>query len=132
MGPESLAFKEWAKLEGLTFWTTLAEFKGATVAIHAEDYLQTLLTSSATREPLLPALGGLPFGLEKHVDNDLKNFEDAGIKPFFFFDGLDSAYRERHTISRESQKAVGILNEAWRLYDNGEGDEAVKNFGKAC
>lgn len=133
MGPESLAFKDWAKSEGLLDSFPIDEgCKGKEIGIEAEDYLNSLLTNSQTREPLLPALGGLPFALKEHIDKDLDNFRHAGIIPTFVFNGLELGCRDRKTISKESQKAVQILDEAWRVYDQGRGDDAVIAFGKAC
>lgn len=133
MGSESLAFKDWLKAEGLVVSANLNhEWNGKTIGIDAEDYLNTLLTNPQTREPLLPALGGLPFALREHIDKDLEQFRKAGIKPYFMFNGLEIGCRDRKTISKESQKAVQILDEAWRVYDQGRGDDAVVAFGKAC
>jgi len=81
-------FVEWAKAEGLETLGGIEQFKGARVAIDAEDYLHSILTNPSTREPLLPALGGLPFALQKNVDDDLKNFAEAGVIPIFVFNGL--------------------------------------------
>lgn len=129
---ESLAFKDWAKGEGLALSANLNEFNGTVVGFDAEDYLNTLLTNAQTREPLLPALGGLPFALQQHVDQDLDHLQKAGVRPLFTFNGLDIACRDRKSISKESQKAVNTLDEAWRVYDLGQGDSAVVAFGKAC
>ncbi|CAK3800673.1 xpg i-region [Lecanosticta acicola] len=129
---ESIAFKEWAKSESLVLNAKLQEFDGAVVGFDGEDYLHTLLTNPQTREPLLPALGGLPFALEQHVDSDLENLKKAGIKPMFIFNGLDTACKDRKSIAKESQKAIAGLDEAWRVYDLGRGDDAVLAFGKAC
>lgn len=129
---ESLAFKDWAKGEGLVLGGPLNDFNGTTVAFDAEDYLNALLTNTQTREPLLPALGGLPFALRQHVDQDLEHLQEAGIKPIFVFNGLEIACKDRKSINKESQKAVSTLDEAWRVYDLGQGDSAVVAFGKAC
>lgn len=133
MGSESLAFKEWVKAEGiLESFPIDAGCKGREFGIDVEDYLNSLLTNSQTREPLLPALGGLPFALKDHIDKDLYNFRQAGITPIFVFSGLELGCRDRKTISKDSQKSVHILDEAWRVYDQGRGDDAVVAFGKAC
>ncbi|KJX95519.1 xpg i-region protein [Zymoseptoria brevis] len=132
MSAESLAFKEWARAEGLVLSGDVAEFDGATIGFDAEDYLNSLLNNVSTREPLLPALGGLPFALQQHVDSDLSSLEDAGIKSIFMFNGLDIACHDRKSIMRESQKATKTLNEAWSVYDQGRGDDAVVAFGRAC
>ncbi|KAK5133335.1 hypothetical protein LTR08_007860 [Meristemomyces frigidus] len=127
-----MAFTNWARAEGLESVATLDHFAPCHIAIDAEDYLNNLLTTTATREPLLPALGGLPFALQKHVDEDLASFKQAGITPLFVFNGLDVASRDRAMIGREAKKAAATLGEAWSIYDQGKGDEAVVAFGKAC
>jgi hypothetical protein len=133
MGSESLAFKEWLKGEGLLHTGNPKEMLGdSTIGFEAEDYLNNILTNITTREPLLPALGGLPFALQHHVDSDLDHLEAAGIKPYFIFNGLDTACRNRKTIFNESQKASKTLHDAWTVYDQGRGDDAVVAFGKAC
>ena len=126
------AFRDWARAEALESYASLDQLHSCYVAIDAESYLTTLLTTTATREPLLPALGGLPFALQKHIDDDLANFKQAEITPVFVFNGLDVASRDRVMIAREAKKAAAVLGEAWSIYDQGKGDEAVVAFGKAC
>lgn len=126
------AFKEWSKAEGLESVGQLEQFRDLRIAVDAEEYLNVLLTQTLTREPLLPALGGLPLALQKHVDGDLAGFKDAGIEPVFVFNGLDVASKDRTMIGREAKKAAATLNEAWSIYDQGRGDDAVTSFGKAC
>ena len=83
-------------------------------------------------EPLLPAHGGNGFTIKKRVDEDLARFRDAGITPWFVFNGLDIASRDRAAILNESRKAAKDLDAAWAIYDSGDGERAVQNFGKAC
>ena len=131
MGSNTLAFKHWAVSENVITVTPIEQFKAKRIGIDAEDYLQSLLVTG-NREPLLPAHGGKPFTLQKRVDEDLDNFEEAGITPFFVFNGLDLACKDRTSILKESQRASAILNEAWQIYDQGKGEDAVSMFGKAC
>lgn len=129
---ESLAFREWAKQEGLVQTVPIKEFKGAVIGYDAEDFVNILLSTEG-REPLLPALGGLPFTLKTHIDRELENIKKYTEKtPLFMFNGVDLALHDRKTISKESERAVRILDEAWRVYDNGDGDAAVRAFEKAC
>ena len=131
MGSNALAFKEWAVNENIVNVTPIENFKGARIGIDAENYLHSLL-SLGNREPLLPAHAGLPFTLKKRVDEDIQSFQDAGIEPFFLFNGLDLACKDRASILSESRKASAILHEAWLVYDQGQGEDAVQKFGKAC
>lgn len=127
-----MAFKEWAAQEGLIRNAPLDEFRGTRIGIDAEDYLTSLLVAPNTREPLLPALGGLPFSLQKNVDADLKSFQEAGITPIFIFNGVNIASQDRAAAGKQARKASGTLNDAWSIYDSGHGDGAVAAFGKAC
>ena len=126
------AFKEWVQSEGLEFSGKIDQFRKSCIAFDAEDYLDTLLTATLSREPLLPALGGLPFALQKHVDDDLQGFRDADIKPIFVFNGLQAASKDGTMVVREAKRAAKILDDAWSIYDQGRGEEAVNAFGKAC
>ena len=128
----SLAFKEWAITAGLANSNTIAQLKGRRVAISAEYYLNSLLTTVLTREPLLPALGGHPFALQKHIDADLRSFQEASISPLFVFGGLDPACRDRASFSKEGREAASSLDGAWNLYSQSRADDAVAEFGKTC
>ncbi|PPJ61351.1 hypothetical protein CBER1_09605 [Cercospora berteroae] len=130
---ESLAFREWAKNEGLVKAVPISDFGDAVIGYDAEDFINILLVQEGTREPLLPALGGLPFALRSHIDRELANIEKfTKKKPLFVFNGLDLDLYDRKFISKESERAVRILEEAWRVYDNGDGDAAVRAFERAC
>lgn len=132
MASRAQAFREWVVNEGLTTTGPIDQLKDTRVVIDAEDFLENILTSRATREPLLPALGGLPFALRKHVDDHIAHFKEANITPTFVFDGLDLACKDRASISRESKLAARSLDEAWSLYSQSRADEAVAEFGKSC
>lgn len=131
MGSNALAFKEWAVNEGITASGPIEQLRNRTVGIDAEDYLQSLLTAG-NREPLLPALGGLPFTLKTRVDQDLDAFAEAEVVPVFVFNGLDLACHDTASVLTESRKASTTLTDAWNIYDQGKGEEAVSMFSKAC
>jgi hypothetical protein len=103
MASRAQAFREWAIGESLTTSGPVEQLKDKRLIIDAEDFLETILTSQASREPLLPALGGLPFALRKHVDTYISNFKEANITPTFVFNGLDLACKDRATIARDSR-----------------------------
>lgn len=132
MGLNALPFSDWATSEGVTISGPIDQLKGKRLIVEAENFLDILLTSQPTREPLLPALGGLPFALKKHLDAHLANFEEAGITPTFVFNGLEYACQDRNSVSRESRTAAQSLNEAWSLYSQSKADDAVAEFGKSC
>lgn len=132
MASRAQAFREWVSSEGLTTTGPIDQLKDTRLVIDAEDFLENILTSRVSREPLLPALGGHPFALRKHVDDHIANFKEANITPTFIFNGLDLASKDRPSISRESKLAARSLDEAWNLYSQSRADEAVAEFGKSC
>lgn len=83
-------------------------------------------------EPLLSALGGMPYGLRSEIEADLENWKTHGMSPMFVFDGLyiigqeDMALRIAKEASRRSDKA-------WEIYKNAktgqQRKDAVKGFG---
>lgn len=132
MASRAQAFRDWATAEQLTITGPIDQLQDKRIVVDAEDFLENILTSQATREPLLPALGGLPFALRKHLDLYLAKFKEANITLTFVFNGLDLACRDRQTLSRESKQAARSLDQAWSLYSQSRADEAVAEFGKSC
>ena len=133
MGSHSLAFKAWVKDEVIYCETPIDRFNNMTIGIDAEDYLHSILSpGNQAPEPLLPAHGGNGFTIKKRIDEDLERLRGAGIRPWFVFNGLDLASKDRASVLNESRKATTILDEAWTIYDKGEGENAVIAFGKAC
>ena len=131
MATNGLPFKDWALKEAAYYTDNLSALRGDVLGIDAEEYLAGLLIAQ-NREPLLPALGGLPFSLRQRVDDDLQRFRDAGVSVMFVFNGLDLACRDRGSIFKGAARAAETLESAWRIYDAGKGDEAVSAFGRAC
>lgn len=76
MASRAQAFRDFAATERIITSGPLDQLKGKRVVVDAEDFLETVLTSQISREPLLPALGGLPFALRKHVDAYIANFNE--------------------------------------------------------
>ncbi|KAF1827050.1 uncharacterized protein K489DRAFT_5094 [Dissoconium aciculare CBS 342.82] len=113
MNNDSSAFNIWAKDEGYWIEDSISAFSQVTdakVAFDAEDYLNSFLTGGhATYEPLVPALGGIPFTLNSHIDTLLSELQNAGIKPLFIFPGGRAMSRDRITTSRYSKiEAISI------------------------
>lgn len=125
------SFKDWAVHENVAITSPVEQFKDKRIGVDARDYLHSLLTKHS-REHLVPALGGKPFGLYSAVDEDIEGFRAANIEPIFIFNGLDLACRDRAAVLNEGKMASNILNEAWTIYDEGKGADAVDQFGKAC
>lgn len=124
-------FEEWAASAQLIETGSFDQLKDRILGIEAEDYIDRILTSAPTKEPLLPALGGLPFSLETIIEGHLSALEKASIKPLFVFSGLQfNGGRERKLQSSvQYAKNVGA---AWDLYNASNPERAVSEFGNSC
>lgn len=102
---------------------------GAVLAIEATFYLERLLTSRPSKEPLLAALGGAPFALRTHIENELEILKSANISPVFVFKGLEVG--KAYDPFAASNDAVGANVKAWELYDAHQPEPAVDTFGNS-
>ncbi|KAB2573175.1 DNA repair protein [Lasiodiplodia theobromae] len=118
---------DWAA--NLAEHSKLEELSGCSVAIDAADHLNRLLNDPQWKEPLLPALGGLPFSMKRLVLDDLQRWKNHNITPFFVFNGLDFGKRDKSF--RTSDEASRVTAEAWELYNQSEAERAVSTFGEA-
>jgi hypothetical protein len=107
----------------------LSELNGAVIAIEAGLYLSRLLVHPDSREPLLAALGGIPFTMRRTVTNDVNKLREAGITPFFVFDGMAGA-KTREPF-RRADEAARNTGQAWSLYSQHHADSAVAAFGES-
>ncbi|KAF8449742.1 PIN domain-like protein [Kalaharituber pfeilii] len=107
----------------------LSTLKDATLGIEAEYYLWRLLNTPPTKEPLLSALGGFPYGLKQAIEDDLAAFQAAGIKPLFVFNGLKIARTEKPFLAPDHGPASRL--KAWDMYDKGLAAQSVEAFGDA-
>ncbi|KAA6408456.1 MAG: hypothetical protein FRX48_07538 [Lasallia pustulata] len=83
-------FDRWASLYAKSMPLTC--LKDSVIGIDAAYYLERLLMPS--KEPLLSALGGSPFGLEFAIMKELSVLQAAGFKPHFVFNGLDYGIKD--------------------------------------
>lgn len=118
---------DWAA--SLAEHSKLDELAGCSVAIDAADHLNRLLNDPQWKEPLLPALGGLPFSMKRLVLDDLQRWKTHNIQPLFVFNGLDVGKRDKSF--RVSDEASRVTAEAWELYNQSEAERAVATFGEA-
>ena len=125
-------FRQWLKDEVVYLVSPLDRFENKTIGIDAEEYLHSMLTPPEPPEPLLPAHGGNGFTIKKRIDEDLERFRENGIKPWFVFNGLDVANKNVASVMNEGRKAAAVLEEAWKIYDRGQGEDAVVCFGRVC
>ena len=71
----------------------LSALKDTRLGIDAGHYIDLLLSSEATKEPNVTALGGVPSALGPRIEEHLRTLEVNKIKPIFVFSGL--AVRQR-------------------------------------
>ncbi|RXW24385.1 hypothetical protein EST38_g1501 [Candolleomyces aberdarensis] len=103
------------------------------LGIDASHYLQTLLDSPSSREPLLAATGGLPLALTQRIEADLRVLEKLQIKPVFVFPGILPNKRWKPHPHAESVQACQDRRDAWAKYEAGQEDAATKLFeGRSC
>ena len=108
----------------------LQELKDQRVGIEAADYLTNrILNHPRTKEPLVPALGGLPLALRENIEADLDTFKREGIEPLFVFSGLDIAEHDDPFGQKQDEAAVNA--NAWNLYDSHQAEASVAKFGES-
>jgi hypothetical protein len=121
-------FVQWTASFGET--GDVEELRNCRVGIEAAEYLsQRILKHARAREPLIPALGGLPLALEQHVQDDLNTFRSLAIEPYFIFGGLDITKQGNPFAQKAAEAAVN--RDAWTLYDNHEAEASVAKFGES-
>lgn len=123
-------FNEWAGSAQLGSVLPLEQLRNRRLGIEAEDYINNLVLNPPTREPLLPALGGLPFSLEETVKNHISILKEHGIEPYFVFSGLN--YNIQEDRLQALVQAIPTITNAWELYGQSQPDEAVNQFGTLC
>jgi hypothetical protein len=108
----------------------LQELSGCRVGVEAADYLTNrILNSPRAKEPLVPALGGLPLALQQHIEDDLDAFKREGIEPWFVFSGLDITKQDEPFRQKQDEAAVNA--NAWNLYDSHQAEASVAKFGES-
>lgn len=105
----------------------LSELEDCSIAVDATYYLKTFLDHPSSHEPLLPALGGV-YGVKKHIEADLDQWQAHKITPFFIFDGQPLKGQDEVSIAK-GRKANEKTDAAWSLYVNNRANECVEAFG---
>ncbi len=124
-------------IEDFAQWTAafsetsdLEQLSGCRVGIEAADFLsQRILNHARAKEPLVPALGGLPIALQHHLRADLDALADANIEPFFVFSGLDITAHDKPFQHKQDEATVNA--NAWNLYDSHQAEASVAKFGES-
>ena len=104
----------------------LEELAGYKIAIEASWYLQNLLDTPPAKEPLLSALGGLPFWLKAEIEEDLDQWKKYNVTPLFIFDGLSIVGKEEMVL-RTAKDGARRSEEAWGLYNVAKTPEQTKD-----
>ena len=121
-------FAEWTSGKRCLSTFPLSSLKDAAIGIDASYYLGLHLHHEPSKEPLLTALGGFPFGLKVLVEKELQDLKQLGITAVFVFPGLEFGKKE---FFYDPQTADALGNDrAWELYDQGLGERVVEAFGK--
>lgn len=126
------SFDVWAQASNVLENSRLDELTGTVIAIEAAHYLSNrIFNDPQWREPLLPALGGVPFAMKRLVEGDLRKFKEHNITPIFVFGGLDVGKKD-NTVFEASKKASSTCEAAWELYNQHQAQNAVDTFGNSC
>jgi hypothetical protein len=126
-------FSDWSA--NLAETASMDQLKGAVVGIEAAEYLNRLSKFAIPDidrlidEALLPALGGLPFGLRAVIQKTLTIWKERNITPVFVFSGLDVGKRDPTFITEE--RGAQINAQAWGFYDAAASVQAVDTFAKS-
>lgn len=121
-------FVQWTATFGET--SDLEQLSSCRVGVEAADYLsQRILNHARAKEPLVPALGGLPLALKQHIEEDLDTFRSFDIEPWFVFSGLDIT-KQDNPFGQKTEEAAVNAN-AWNLYDSHQAEASVAKFGES-
>lgn len=123
-------FNDWVATTQIGHVLPLEQLQNHRLGIEAEDYINTLISNPPTREPLLPALGGLPFSLEETIKNHISILKRHGIEPYFVFSGLN--FNAQDDKLQAMLKAAKSIANAWDLYGASQPGPAVNEFGTLC
>ena len=109
----------------------LSALSNTRLGIDGAHYIRTLLSEPDSREPLVASTGGLPLALVHRVEADLRNLEALRIKPVFVFAGLPTSSRPPPKgMDQLQERELGVKNEAWTHYENGDVQKAVSTLSQ--
>ena len=119
---------DWATRNRLVQTFPLSILKDAVIGVDASYYLHLRL-NVVNEDPLIHALGGIPFCLKSIVEDDIRAMKEAGVTLIFIFNGLDFVNKSPSTSrSFESLKAQ---EDAWQRYLSGDAKSPLDMFQKA-
>ncbi|KAE9968528.1 hypothetical protein EG328_007520 [Venturia inaequalis] len=126
-------FEEWSAHHGLAEQSPMDALKDSIVGIEATEYLNRLNKmpypdlTRPVQEALLPALGGVPFGLKHIIKHHISTWRKHGITPLFVFDGLHM--RGEDSAFHNSDENTNVSSLAWEQYAGGDAAGTVQTFG---
>ena len=123
-------FQEWATQSSTLQKWPFSSLEGRGIAIDAETYVDKILSGESTKEPLLPALGGLPFLIESTLSDHIEQLRAAKIKVVFVFNGQGT--NDQHKALQTALRHSKNVDEAWNLYNASDPEKAVAQFGNSC
>jgi len=106
--------------------------QNAHIGVEAVYYLQRMIDNPPAHEALLAALGGEPFALKYHIENELDLWKSNNITPLFVFEGQSTAGKEEVAL-KKAKTALQRTERAWDIYtvSREKADEAVARFGSS-
>lgn len=108
----------------------MSTLKGCTLGIDASYFVSKMLDYQNHREPLLPATGGFPCGLEASLDSFISSLKEKDIEPVFVLKGM--SLNSSDSTPNASAAQVARRERAWNLYEKQKGDESVVGFNEAA
>ncbi len=127
------SIEEWAAPCIQTFPFTA--LRNAVIGVDASHYLNLRLNGTSN-EPLLNAIGGIPYTLKAVLRDDLESFQAVDATLIFVFGGLDYKNKELYTSPRTTA-TLKAHRDGWKEYYNKENgkdlaaERTLKAFAKA-
>lgn len=107
----------------------IQNLSGLSIGIDATTYLKTFTETDKAKEPLVGAIGGLPFTVAATIREQLERLKQVNITPVFVFNGLTLPSNEQPFSKIDD--GVMLRSKAWEQYEQGNGAEALDAFRKA-
>lgn len=128
------SIEEWGAPRIQTF--SFTALRNAVIGVDASHYLNLRLNGTTSNEPLLNAIGGIPYTLKAALRDDLESFQAVDATLIFVFEGLDYKNKELYTSPR-TNATLKAHKDGWKEYYNKENgkelaaERTLKAFAKA-
>lgn len=124
-------FEDWAAENRLLREDNLSSLgraeNGPLIGVDGVYFLE--LFRHASKEPLVPALGGFPMALEALIAKRVQEIQSFGCRLWFYFEGLSCAF-EKATVN-SSTAAAKTVADAFTIYETGDATKAIEKFRQA-